>query len=202
MTQQTPYPPAQAQYAPPQPRNGLGTAGFVLGLVGLVLSPIPLIGVVAWPLVIIGLVLSAIGFARTRKGIATNKGLAITGMVTSIIGLVICIVWVVAIKKAADQVNEEINREATISYSVSGDAKNVDITYSTFGDSITTKEETAPSLPWSKEVKTKGLAKGGQLLVTTGEAGGSVTCTVLIDGKQVATNTASGQFALAACTGF
>src|SRR3979411_410233 len=49
VTEQHPY-PYQPQMAPaaPAPRNGLGTAGFVLGLIGLIFSPIPFIGVVAW----------------------------------------------------------------------------------------------------------------------------------------------------------
>jgi hypothetical protein len=59
-----PPPSADFQSQGQPPRNGLGTAGFVLGLVGLLLSFIPLIGVVAWPLVILGLVLSIVGIVR------------------------------------------------------------------------------------------------------------------------------------------
>ena len=73
----TDYTPIQ-QYPAPQaapPRNGLGTAGLVAGLVGLVFSPIPFVGVVAWPLVVLGLILSAVGVARVRAGKATNRGL-------------------------------------------------------------------------------------------------------------------------------
>jgi hypothetical protein len=84
----------------PQPavpaQDGLGTAGFVLGLIGLIFSPIPFVGVIAWPLVILGLVFSAVGVARASSGRATNKGLAIAGLVLSIIGLFICIIWAAA----------------------------------------------------------------------------------------------------------
>jgi Na+/H+-dicarboxylate symporter len=79
------------------PSNGMGTAGFVCGLVGLVFSFIPIIGLIAWPLVIIGLVLSAIGMSHANKGRATNKGLATAGLVVSVIGLAICIIWVAAL---------------------------------------------------------------------------------------------------------
>ena len=65
MTQYAPNPPQQTQ----QPSNGLGTAGFVVGLIGLVLSFIPLIGVVAWPLVILGIIFSAIGISKASKTI-------------------------------------------------------------------------------------------------------------------------------------
>lgn len=79
------------------PSNGMGTAGFVCGLIGLVFSIIPLIGIVAWPLVIIGIVLSAVGMSHANRGRATNKGLATAGLVVSVIGLVICILWVAAL---------------------------------------------------------------------------------------------------------
>lgn len=77
--------------------NGMGTSGFVCGLVGLVFSFIPIIGVVAWPLVIIGIALSAVGMNYANQGRASNKGLATAGLVVSIIGLVMCILWVAAL---------------------------------------------------------------------------------------------------------
>ncbi|MGD9989215.1 DUF4190 domain-containing protein [Pseudonocardia sp.] len=95
------YPPPPG-YAPQQPRqNGLGTAGFVLGLVGLVFSFIPVIGIIAWPLVIVGLVLSIIGFTRTRSGRADNRGLAIAGIVLSVAGLLMCILYAAVFTAAA-----------------------------------------------------------------------------------------------------
>lgn len=90
-------PPPQAPYggvAPPQ--NGLGVAGFVLGIVGLVFSFIPIIGVIAWPLVIIGVVLSGVGISKAQRGEANNLGLAVAGLVTSVVGLLMCILWVSA----------------------------------------------------------------------------------------------------------
>jgi hypothetical protein len=194
---QSPRPQGQA------PSNGLGTTGFVLGLVGLVLSPIPFIGLVAWPLVVLGIVFSAIGFARTRSGKATNTGLSVTGLVLSILGLGVCIVWTLIIDTAVDEVEDEINREVTISYEVTGDAPAVDVDYTTYGgEDVSSANETGVPLPWSKEVKTDGLLKGGSLIVTTGAEGGSVTCRVLVDGKEAQTATATGAFAIADCTGF
>jgi hypothetical protein len=85
-----------------EPKNGLGTAGFVLGLIGLIFSTIPLIGVVAWPLVVLGIIFAAVGLFRVRSGKATNKGLTIAGVVLSILGLVVCIVWGAAFGKAVN----------------------------------------------------------------------------------------------------
>ncbi|SFO35918.1 DUF4190 domain-containing protein [Amycolatopsis rubida] len=198
------YPPPAPHPAPPAPpKNGLGTAGFVLGLVGLIFSFIPIIGVVAWPLVILGIIFSALGFARARSGKATNKGLSIAGLVLSVIGLVIAIVWATAFTKAANDVNTEANRSVTVHYEVTGTAKDASITYTTFGDgSTSTNQEKPKSLPWSKDLSTKGLFKGGSLAVTTGTEGGEVTCKVVVDGKETKTAKASGNFATASCDGF
>jgi hypothetical protein len=185
-----------------KPSNGLGTAGFVVGLIGLVFSFIPLIGVVAWPLVILGIVFSAVGIAKANKGRASNKGLAIAGLVVSVIGLAICILWAAVWNKAANDVNEEAKREAVIVYEVSGDAPSANISYSTIGDTTTINQETVTTLPWSKEVRTKGLVKEGSLTVSTNADGGSVTCKVTVDGKEVKTATASGAYAMAACDSF
>jgi Domain of unknown function (DUF4352) len=94
------YPNFPTYHPPTQANNGLGTAGFVLGLIGAIFSLIPIIGVVAWFLVIPGLVLASIGFARTRKGEATNTGLAIAGIVLSLIGLLFCILYAAAFATA------------------------------------------------------------------------------------------------------
>ncbi|MEU6131114.1 DUF4190 domain-containing protein [Saccharopolyspora sp. NPDC047091] len=92
---------------PTTPKNGLGTAGFVLGLLALLFSFIPIIGLIAWPLGILGLVFGVIGIIRARNGLANNQGMAITGTVLAGIGLVICFAWVglfgSAVNEAAKQ---------------------------------------------------------------------------------------------------
>ncbi|GAA5111269.1 MmpS family transport accessory protein [Haloechinothrix salitolerans] len=207
MTEQNPYPshPPAPPAQPPRPanRNGLGTAGFVLGLIGLIFSVIPVVGVIAWPLVILGLIFGILGVLRVNKGEASNKGLAIAAVVVSAVGLVICILWVAAFGKAANDVQEEANRSVTVHYEVTGTASNVTVTYSTFGDGNSSmNQEEVANLPWSKDVETKGLFKGGSLTVTTGADGGKVTCTVVVDGEESTTSTAKGQFSTASCDGF
>lgn len=198
-----PNPTGPGAQPPAQPRNGLGTAGFVLGLIGLVFSPIPFIGVVAWPLVILGFIFSLLGFLRARRGEATNKGLSVAGIVCSAVGLVICILWAAAFGEAVNDVNEEANREVTVRYEVTGDAPSVSVHYTTFGDGSTSmSQEDVTDLPWSKELTTKGLFKGGSLTVSTGAQGGSVTCTVTVDGEDTKSSTASGEFSTASCDGF
>jgi hypothetical protein len=201
VTQPNIYPP-QPQTGPTVARNGLGTAGFVLGLVGLVVAIIPIVGIVAWPMVILGLIFSIIGFSRARKGVATNKGLAVAGIVLSAIGLLVCVLWAAAFGQFATNVNDEANRVAIVQYEVTGDAKNVTVGYTTYGEGVSSNQESVATLPWSKQLETKGLVKGGALTVTTGEEGGTVTCKVVVDGKEAKTGTATGPFALASCSDF
>jgi len=91
--QQPPYP--VPVYYPP-PTNGLGTASLVLGIVGLVFSFIPIIGLIAWPLVILGVIFGGLGIDNANKAPGTSKGPAIAGLTCSAVGLAICVVWLVA----------------------------------------------------------------------------------------------------------
>jgi hypothetical protein len=63
--------------------NGMGVAGFVLALLGLFLSWVPFVGGI---LFLLGLIFSCIGVFRKPKG------LAIAGLVISLISLIIAII--------------------------------------------------------------------------------------------------------------
>ncbi|WP_243793151.1 DUF4190 domain-containing protein [Saccharopolyspora gloriosae] len=113
---------------PTAPKNGIGTAGFVLGLLALLFSFIPLIGVIAWPLGILGLIFGVLGIIRARNGQATNQGMAITGTVLAGIGLLICVAWVGIIGTAANEAakqSESLGTEAQQSPVPGGDSPDV-----------------------------------------------------------------------------
>lgn len=192
--QQAPF-PSIVEPVPVRPGNKIGTAGFFLGLIGLVLAPILVTRIVAWPLVVAGLILSVIGISRARKANATKKGLSIAGVVLSALGLTICLMWTVVF----DDVVEEMQRVAQFSYEVTGDAQDVAISYG--GEPLKTTTDTAPALPWRADGQANGLFKGGKLTATAGPDGGSVTCKIILDGKVISTNTASGAGGVATCTG-
>lgn len=89
----TPYPatglPPQTYpapyYAAPQPQNGLGTAALVLGIIGAALF------FAIWPPVILGvlaIVFGAVGLGRVKRGAATNRGVAMAGLVLGIVAVV------------------------------------------------------------------------------------------------------------------
>ncbi|MGY1604660.1 hypothetical protein [Geodermatophilus sp. SYSU D00815] len=90
--------PAPQGYAAPQPGygypapqqapgNGLGVAGFVCGLVGLVLCWVPWIGML---LGLVGVVLGGIGISQGKKK-GASTGLAIAGLVCGILAV---LVWI------------------------------------------------------------------------------------------------------------
>jgi hypothetical protein len=80
----SPYPP---HYAPPAPRNGLGLAALILGIVAL---PFTLTGLTAWISIILGLIavpLALAGLGRVRRRQATNKGVTITGLILGLLAI-------------------------------------------------------------------------------------------------------------------
>lgn len=74
------------------PSQGLAIASMVLGILSILFAWIPIVGMISWVLSILGLVL---GFMALSKPV--GKGFAWTGIVTSGIGLLICILWVIGL---------------------------------------------------------------------------------------------------------
>ena len=82
-----PQPPpygAPLPYGTPhgRPRNGLGLAALVLGLASIVVLPVVVPGVVA-------IVLGVAGRRRVRRGEADNGGVALWGIITGAVGVVV-----------------------------------------------------------------------------------------------------------------
>lgn len=67
----------------PRPKgNGIGTAGFVLALIGLLLCWIPILNWILW---LLGVIFSFIGVFKAPRG------LSIAGLVISFIGVIIIV---------------------------------------------------------------------------------------------------------------
>ena len=81
----------------PWPKNGPGTASLVLGIVGLVLffGPGALLG-------LIGAVLAVVGLRRARRGIASNRGVAIAGLITSVLAVLVSLIVLNGIAQALE----------------------------------------------------------------------------------------------------
>jgi len=77
-----PYASAPGSMGGP-PRNGMGVAALVLGILSLVSYCFgPILGLLA-------IIFGGVGISRANQGSATNKGMATAGLVMGIIGLVL-----------------------------------------------------------------------------------------------------------------
>lgn len=98
-------PPTEQGLSGPPPvngSNGLATAGFVLGLLGLLASWIPVLNIVGLILGVLGAILAAVGLAKSKK-VGTGKGLALSGLILGVLAVVIAIVVNVAFVNAVDE---------------------------------------------------------------------------------------------------
>lgn len=101
-TRTLPHPRGTGHATPPEAyRNGLTVTAMVLGVTGLATS-IVLIG---GPLGVIGLILGAAAL-RTTKRTGVGRGMAVTGLVTSSIAIVVSVLVAVSVAWYADHTQE------------------------------------------------------------------------------------------------
>lgn len=90
----------------------------------------------------------------------------------------------------------------TVTYQVTGTGKATSISYTKEGFQM---EQTSNArLPFSKDLTFKDdvtAFSGLSLVAQNGASSGDITCKILVDGKEVASSTSSGQYALVTCNG-
>ncbi|MFI7242885.1 hypothetical protein [Streptomyces qinglanensis] len=105
-----PTPPAAA------PRNGLGLAALILGLVGALSGLVPILFWLSGTLGLIGLILGLVGRSRAKKGLANNGKTALAGVLLSLaafaLGIWGLITVVTAFGDAADEIDKELDQGA------------------------------------------------------------------------------------------
>lgn len=87
---------AQTAAAPAKRGNPWGVTAFVLGLIGLIFGLIPVVGMVTFGLGPLALIFGIIGLVSKNR----TRGLAIAGVVTGAIGLIIAIIFTQAVYSA------------------------------------------------------------------------------------------------------
>jgi hypothetical protein len=88
-----PSAPGQPQPVAQQaPRNGLGIAALILGIIGVLAGLIPSLFWVAGILGVTGLVLGFVGRGRFQRGEATDGTMALWGIITSLVAMVLSVV--------------------------------------------------------------------------------------------------------------
>jgi large-conductance mechanosensitive channel len=94
-TNTTPTPPANNG-------KGLGIAGMILGILAIILSFVPCFGFWAIILAVVGVILSAISLSQAKKA-GASKGMAIAGLICSILAIIIGSIWLFIIAKAVNE---------------------------------------------------------------------------------------------------
>ena len=82
----------------PSPRNGLGIAALVLGVLAL-LTGLFLVGALPG---IAAVVLGVLGRGRAKRGEATNGGMAVAGIVLGVLGVLLAVLAVVGVARLFD----------------------------------------------------------------------------------------------------
>lgn len=82
-------------------RNSLGKAAFIIGLIALVLSFVPIVGFVSWLLAPLSVLFGLIALLRP------SRSLAIAGIVCGVIALFICFSWLSATKAVGEAMSAD-----------------------------------------------------------------------------------------------
>lgn len=99
----------------------------------------------------------------------------------------------------ASEIEKESEREVTVTYRVEGTSSDASVTYS--GRDMNMSQETAITLPWSKDVTIDGIGKYVSMTASNGDAGGEITCRILVGDRVISEQTSSGPYASASCSG-
>ena len=95
------------------PSKGLPIAGMVLGIVGLLFSFAGCTALLGLILCLVGVILSAIGMKKCNDGTADGKGMAIAGLATSgvgiLISIIVMVVFAAAVGSAVDDYNDAMD---------------------------------------------------------------------------------------------
>ncbi len=103
--QQPVYQQPVYQKAPSVPGKGLGIASMVIGIVALALGIcLGWVGVIAS---IVAIAMGGVGLNKA-KAVGAKNGMAVAGLVCSIIALAFDIIWIVAIADAINTVNSYV----------------------------------------------------------------------------------------------
>ena len=78
--------------------RGLGIASMVCGIVAVIFSMIPCVGMAFLPIAVVALVLGCISCKQAGEG-GASVGMAVTGIVTSAFALIFIIAWMTAVFK-------------------------------------------------------------------------------------------------------
>lgn len=115
-----PYAPVQPPFPPARKGAGLAVASMVLGIIALLLSWVPIVNTVAAVLAVVALGLGVPAFLRARRGTHGGGGLAITGLVTALVAVVVVVLTQAFYASVIDEVERSLDEELSGSAPVDG----------------------------------------------------------------------------------
>lgn len=128
----------------------------------------------------------------------------------ALIGLAALIVIIVVVSnKSGTGVSGGPSGPSTVVYSITSDASSVLVTYATLNNgSIGEQQDTKAAPPWSKTVQAGAsfvrsftlTASMNAAALDGGHDGTKITCKITVDGKTVAQQTSTGQYATVLCS--
>jgi hypothetical protein len=106
---QQPYAPVPPYAAPPKKGAGLAITSMVLGIIALLLSWVPIVNNLAAVLAVVGLALGIPALVFARRGTHGGTGLAITGLVTSVLAIALVIATQALYSSVIDEVERSLD---------------------------------------------------------------------------------------------
>ncbi|MEU3464518.1 DUF4190 domain-containing protein [Streptomyces sp. NPDC006733] len=86
-----PWPLPPYPLPPQQPRNALGIASLVLGVAGVLLGLAIILFWISWLPALLAVILGLVAMSRVRQGRATNRAMAVAGVILGGVGLLIAV---------------------------------------------------------------------------------------------------------------
>lgn len=167
-----------ASATPVKQGNGFGVTALVLGILAVVFSFIPLVGMISFFLGGLAVIFGIIGITRKMR----PKGTSIAGLILGIAGIVIAAIITATTAAVVSGIDEEMNKETTIVYKATSDRE----ASAMYGATDGTSNDTFTG-DWKKESTVTGW-DAASLIVTSEDYSKSqtVTCEIIINGESVA----------------
>lgn len=107
-----------------------------------------------------------------------------------------CITVITSVGVAVDKA---VTANQTVVYTVTGDGT-ANITYDTWTNNNSgTSQVSDAAMPWTKTITATGTFSTFSVMAQL-QTGTTSTCTITVNGKQVSSNTSTGQYSIATCS--
>lgn len=163
--------------APIKQGNGFGITALILGIIAIIFSFIPLVGMVSFFVGGLAVIFAIIGLTRKNR----TKGMSIAGLILGVAGIVIAGIMTAVTAAFVSSVDTEMNKETTIVYKATSENE----ASATYGAINGTSNEDFKG-KWEKTTTVTGW-DAASLIVSNNDFSSSqkVTCEIIVDGKSV-----------------